>query len=324
LSNALKPSQTDFPYEVIVVDSSPEPVEPLIKPRFPQVKYVHSERRPSIGEGMNLGVQLAQGEFVAFTHDDCFVPPDWLKRLVNHHQNGTLAAVGGGIANANKHSLAAWVLHLLEFNRYLPGGKRRFIDDIPPCNICYRKSVFEETGLRFPPSNASEHTAVNEELSRRGWKILFDPTISVGHLTRTTWRRIFGHAINLGRAQAPVLKRFKGRGDIFVHYPLLLPLYPPLRLIFGWWNCFRAGIGYTLLFTLLSPSSLSLPVLGQLGFIWASVSSNDGRKSGRKELKEGDDRAEVAVQSHCSLHLPHAASSGARDFRQTGLANLSA
>ena len=106
--------QTDFPYEVIVVDSSPEPVEPLIKHRFPQVRYVHSKRRLSIGEGMNLGIQLAQGEFVAFTHDDCLVPSNWLERLVYHHQNGTLAAVGGGIANANKRSLAAWVLHLLE------------------------------------------------------------------------------------------------------------------------------------------------------------------------------------------------------------------
>jgi GT2 family glycosyltransferase len=278
--------QTDFPYEVIVVDSSPEPVEPLIKPRFPQVKYAHSERRLSIGEGMNLGVQLAQGEFVAFTHDDCLVPPDWLKRLVNHHQNGTLAAVGGGIANANKHSLAAWVLHLLEFNRYLPGGKRCFIDDIPPCNICYRKSVFEKTGLRFPPSNASEHTAVNEELSRRGWKILFDPTISVGHLTRTTWRRIFGHAINLGRAQAPVLKRFKGRGDIFVHYPFLLPLYPPLRLIFGWWNCFRAGIGYTLLFTLLSPFIFVAACAWAIG-IYLGVREFQRRKEVGQERTEG-------------------------------------
>ncbi len=245
--------QTDFPYEVIVVDSSPEPVEPLIKPHFPQVRYVHSEKRLTIGEGMNLGIQLARGDFVAITHDDCLVPNDWLQRLIRHHQNGKFAAVGGGIANANTRSLSAWILHLLEFNRYLPGKQICLIDDIPPCNICYRKSVFSETGLRFPASNASEHTALNEELVRRGYQILFNSTIKVRHLTRTSWRKILSHAASLGRAQVSVLKRFKGRGDIFVHYPFLLPLYPPLRLIFGWWNCFRAGIGYTLLFTLLSP-----------------------------------------------------------------------
>lgn len=245
--------ETDFPYEIIVVDSSPEPVEPLIKLRFPQVRYAHSKRRLTVGEAMNHGIQLAQGDFIVLTQDDCFVPSNWLQRLLQNHQKGEFAGVGGSIANANTHSLAAWVLHLLEYNRFLPGRRVCLIDDISPGNACYRKSVFAETGLRFPASNASEHTAVNEELARRGWKILFDPTISVRHLTRTTWRKILSHAAGLGRSQAPVLKRFKGRGDIFVHYPILLPLYPILRLIFGWWNCFRAGLGYTLLFTLLSP-----------------------------------------------------------------------
>jgi len=245
--------QTDFPYEIIVVDSSPEPLEPLIKPRFPQVRYVHSKRRLTIGEGLNYGIQLAKGEFVAFTHDDCKVPEDWLKRLMQHHFADEYAAVGGSIANSNKGSLFAWVLHLLEFNRYLPGKRPCLIDDIPPCNLCYRKEVFEKTGLRFPSSNASEHTAVNEALVRQGWKILFDPRIAVWHLTRADWRSVLGHVINLGHWQAFVFANHRGRGDIFVHYPILLFVYPLLRMIFGFWNCLWAGIHYATLFAVLSP-----------------------------------------------------------------------
>jgi glycosyltransferase involved in cell wall biosynthesis len=246
--------QTNFPYEVIVVDSSPEPVEPFIKPRFPQVKYVHNKQRLSCAEARNLGIELAKGDFIAFVDQDVSLPNDWLVRVVKWLQEGNICGVGCAIANSNKWSIPAWIVHLTEFPTSLPGGYPHFVESFPTAACCYRRSVFQD--IRFPPTLGAggDDIMLNIALTRRGMKLLNDPTIVVKHPTRSEWKDIFVYPFKLGKAVGFCASHStEKRGTLFVRYPILLLAFPFSHTIYGGLHCFRSGLRYGLLFVLLSP-----------------------------------------------------------------------
>lgn len=77
--------QNDYPhFELIVVDQSTNDrtVQALSDNiNHPSVHYIRSD---TIGKSraLNLGLKQAKGEFVLITDDDCIVPADWIKCLV--------------------------------------------------------------------------------------------------------------------------------------------------------------------------------------------------------------------------------------------------
>jgi len=246
--------QTDFLYEVIVVDSSPEPVEPLIKPRFPQVRYVHSKQRLSAGEARNLGVNLSESEFVAFVDDDVYLPQDWLQRMIKRLQTyKEFAGIGCAVVNIPSNSLTAWIVHLTEFPRNLPGKRLIVVESFPTLACCYRRSVFEKA--QFPPTLGAggEDPAFNIHLNHCGMRLLLDQTTVVKHSTKSGWKNVLVAPFRLGKADGFCACQSETRATLFVRFPMLLFAYPFLRTVYSGWHCFRSGLKYGLLFTILSP-----------------------------------------------------------------------
>ncbi len=66
------------PLEVVVVDQSPAVSE---LPADPRLIVVHTD---TVGKtsALNIGLKRARGRVLAFTDDDCTVPPDWIARGV--------------------------------------------------------------------------------------------------------------------------------------------------------------------------------------------------------------------------------------------------
>ncbi len=247
---------TSFPYEVIVVDSSPEPMEPLIKPRFPQVRYIHSKQRLSAGEARNLGITLSQGDYIAFVDCDVLLPADWLSKMVRRlEQNSEIAGIGCAILNGNNRSLTAWIVHLAEFSRFLPSRKSlKVIEAFPTAACCFHKSVLQQ--VRFPQTLGAggEDPAFCFLLKRRGKKLFCDLTVPAFHLTPSGWKAIFRKPFSLGKSEGFVVANgFETRGKLFARYPLLLLAYPFLRTIYSWWHCAQASPKYAVLFMVLSP-----------------------------------------------------------------------
>ena len=219
-------------YEVIVVDSSEDGTDGIIRRDFPQALLLHLERRTPAGDARNLGMDKAAGAFMAFTDADCMVARDWLSRILKRHQGGGYAAVGGSIANGTPRSLVGSAEHLFAFNEFLPQAVEGLVTNIPTCNICYRRSAL--TGARFKGGpdgvNLAEDVILNWSLTRRGEKLLFDPAILVVHLNRTRLGVSLGHQYLLGQGSCWARKRTDIPGRIFVDYPVLGLATPFLRL----------------------------------------------------------------------------------------------
>lgn len=90
----------DYPglYEIIVVDSgSTDGTPEMVEQEFPKVKIIR-ENRIGIGEAVNLGFRIAQGEVLAFdiNNDEVF-SPNWLRTLVKALLNYPNVGVVGGV-----------------------------------------------------------------------------------------------------------------------------------------------------------------------------------------------------------------------------------
>jgi glycosyltransferase involved in cell wall biosynthesis len=64
-------------FEVVVVDQSDAATQLCADDRL---VHLHSDSRGK-SAGLNIAIRKARGEIVAFTDDDCTVPPDWIARV---------------------------------------------------------------------------------------------------------------------------------------------------------------------------------------------------------------------------------------------------
>jgi GT2 family glycosyltransferase len=220
----------DFPFEVIVVDSSQDRTPELIQSEFPQVHLIHLERRTWSGTARNIGASKAKGEFLAFLDSDCVVCPAWVNFIEEALQDG-YAAVGGPILNGNPESLVSWAGYFMEFSEWFPGRPRGLVKHIPSCNIAYRREVFERSG-GFPNDfSLYVDFHLNFRLSEQGEKILFFPDMWVQHSHRTTLQNFLDHQRTRGEYGAKARAIFQMSGSFVLRFPLLSPLwFFPTRL----------------------------------------------------------------------------------------------
>jgi glycosyltransferase involved in cell wall biosynthesis len=90
-------------FELLVVDQSTDrSTEQTVQPYTsdPHFRYLHSTTR-GLSAGQNFGLRRTTGQFVAFTDDDCAVPPDWISQIVDSFSHTPrVGAVFGAVAPA--------------------------------------------------------------------------------------------------------------------------------------------------------------------------------------------------------------------------------
>lgn len=75
------------PYQFILVDNgSRDGTRAFIQElesTYPLISYLFSSKNLGRGQGANLGLQLAEGEYLVILDDDLLVPQGWLTKMVN-------------------------------------------------------------------------------------------------------------------------------------------------------------------------------------------------------------------------------------------------
>ena len=175
--------QTLLPSEVIVIDDSPT-LESEIKVkerssnsdlRFDMV-YHRNQVRAGLGASKNQAIDLARGEFVAFTDDDCVVDPGWLEGLTAAIMSAGADVAGvGGIKQP---------LHVEgPINRYYQAthnpSTRRSLDT---CNCMLRKETLALVGgYDVEPPPFPEDTGLSLKLVLQGRRFEVAPNALVLH-----------------------------------------------------------------------------------------------------------------------------------------------
>jgi glycosyltransferase involved in cell wall biosynthesis len=177
-------NQTAQLFEVIVVDghSTDKTVEKARK--FP-VKVIY-EDYGTVGGARQVGVENANGDFIAFTDADCIPERNWIENLVKKFDDD-IVGVGGGTMNIGK---GLWEKTIaLALNSFLGSAnsvqdrvfkEKRFVKSISGCNSMYRKEDLKNIGGFNVALSINEETDLNRRLTELG-KLLYIPNAIVLH-----------------------------------------------------------------------------------------------------------------------------------------------
>ncbi len=160
------------PYEVIVVDGRSTDGTAERAQNYP-VKVFYQDYGAA-GAARQIGVEHAEGEYLAFTDGDCIPGKDWLKNLVGGFDEG-IVGVGGGIQNIGQgiwtESINLAFATFLGSGRSVQGGASfsdRFVKSISGCNSMYRKSDLLRAGGFDPDLSGADETELNARLLKSG------------------------------------------------------------------------------------------------------------------------------------------------------------
>ena len=227
------------PYEIIVVDSSPDDTPDIVRRDFPQAQLIHLPQQTDPSVARNLGAKQARAEVLAFIDADCVAAPDWLKRLCALLEQGYDAA-GGAITNANGESLVSWAGYLCEFREFLPGGPARDVNNLTLGNAVYRRAAFADVG-GFPVGCFPQEDQVfHDRLRQRGRRLGLDPQIVVAHFHRTDRDEFLQHQRRIGCVNAQVVNRLDLPGAFLARNPHLVRLTLPLLVAMRFTRTVRA------------------------------------------------------------------------------------
>jgi glycosyltransferase involved in cell wall biosynthesis len=151
---------------------------------------------PGVVAAMNVGLDAASGDIIAFTDDDAGPNMDWLERIEiwfqSDHQLGGIGGrdwqyQDGRIKEPGEREVVGqlqWWGRVIG-DHHLGVGKPQQVDVLKGVNMAYRKSAI--AGLRFDERMRGTGAQVHFELAftlslkRRGWELIYDPSVAVDH-----------------------------------------------------------------------------------------------------------------------------------------------
>jgi glycosyltransferase involved in cell wall biosynthesis len=173
-------------------------------------RYI-SHRNSGVSYSRNVGIDNAEGEYVAFTDDDCIVPPDWLEKMYQGFSSADqdVAGIGGPLNCITEHNdtfVSNFIQFIDEFN-YIPVLTRLVIwyrhtsqlrgDEAVPylrtSNAIFRKKYLKEVGgfdvgFRRP---GGEDPDLCYRLLNQNYRFCFDRELVVLHNSRDSLTAFF-------------------------------------------------------------------------------------------------------------------------------------
>lgn len=222
-------------FEVIVVDDgsemSLEDIVDSFRSRLDLTLIRQAHAGPAAAR--NAGADVARGEFLAFTDDDCAPAPNWLQCLASKLSVMKDRALGGRIVNAlpeNLYAVTSQIIIDVVYAHYNgdPNHARFFASN----NLALATNRFHAVGgfdsVFFP--RASEDRDLCDRWLFNGYKMTYAPEALVYHShpldLRTFWRQHFNYGRGAFRFHQARARRGSGRFikelGFYLHLPRLL------------------------------------------------------------------------------------------------------
>lgn len=202
-------------FEVLVIndgstDATGQFLDDFMKETHMGVRYI-SHKNSGVSYSRNVGIDNAEGEYVAFTDDDCIVPPDWLEKMYQRFDSAgkDIAGIGGPLNCITEHKgtyIANFIQFIDEFNSipvltkifiwYFHTSQLKGNEEVPylrTSNAIFRKSRLEEVGgfdIHFRKPGGEDPDLCYRLLNTHS-RLLFDKDIVVLHNTRESLASYF-------------------------------------------------------------------------------------------------------------------------------------
>lgn len=229
----------DYPrerFEVIVVDDGGAFKPDAVIAEFcTQLKLTLLES-PHGGpaRARQTGIDVARGEFLAFTDDDCVPAANWLKIFEEAFVTNPNCALGGQTINAleeNNYSSASQLLTSYLYEHYdKQANSTRFFTTN---NIAFPRAHFQALGGldKGWTISGGEDRDLCERWRRHGYGLRYVPEAVVYHSHALTWRTFWRQHFNYGRGAFRFHRIASRRQQRSVRleplkFYLTLPLYP--------------------------------------------------------------------------------------------------
>ena len=202
-------------YELIVVDGGSSDGTESVVDEYDAT--FHQVEGGTIGACRNHGVDVATGEYVAFTDSDCAVPPEWLEAHVDRLEGRTddsVVGVGGPNRPFPDDSWFSKLVGSLQGTVFGSGGSPqsydigevRSVGSVAACNVMYDATVFESH--RYDDAiNVGEDAEFHFRLSEAGYRFVFDPAITVSHHLSADFGAYTKKSRSYGYAMARIQRR---------------------------------------------------------------------------------------------------------------------
>lgn len=202
-------SKTNIKYEIIVVDNSDiNEIESDLKKKYPQVIYKKTDKNLGYGNGNNLGVSIAKGEYIFILNPDTKIVSGKIESLINFiKQNKKVGVVSPQLVDIKnevydeqgareltpKRAIAvlSFINRIFPRNRYwkeywkIPWNKEKpkEVDVVPGTAFIIKKELFEKIGgfdsnffLYF------EEFDLCRRLRKLGFKNYILPDLKISHI----------------------------------------------------------------------------------------------------------------------------------------------
>lgn len=216
-------AQTFSDFELLLIDNSTKNITPEILKKFssqPNLK-IRYYVEPIQGKcrAVNMGINYAKGEIIAFTDDDVIADPNWLTNIVKCFEELQCDGIGGRVLPIYPKETPPWVKNHPDqmagtVVTYDQGDKIRPADStlvrFIGCNWAFKRSIFTDCGL-FRTDRGPGTSLMGEDVDfyyrilHKNKKLYYCPQVIIYHpvdLKRLSLKNTANWHIALGRYMA--------------------------------------------------------------------------------------------------------------------------
>ena len=205
-------------FEIVIVDDgSRETLDDTITPFQDRLNLtLIRKRNGGPASARNQGAQIARGEFLAFTDDDCRLSTDWLTIMETRFETEPDSMFGGYSVNCLTKNIFATTSQLIVdivYDFYNPtADKATFITSN---NMAMSARLYKKINgfdVSFPKAAAEDRDFCDRWI-HAGYQIIYAPEAKVYHYHELGLRGYLKQHFNYGRGACHFNRRKKERGS---------------------------------------------------------------------------------------------------------------